>query len=382
MDRKAAFTIFLVVLTDLIGFGIIIPIFPQISSELGIEGFALGLLMASYSVAQFISAPLLGRLSDQIGRKPVLVLSKAGSIIAYLLLAYTKNYQLLFLSRLIDGFTGGNIPAARAYISDITTPQNRSKGMALIGIAFGLGFIIGPAIGGFTFSISGDKTLPGLVGASLSLLSLLLTQFLLKEKFVPQKNLQSSNFVKSFFSVLNRPYVRTIMFIQLVYMLLISGYQTTLSFFADEILFFTPKQNSLLFIYIGFLALIIQGSIARKGSKNNYLSISIGLLLSFIGVSLSSLSSSPLFLYLSLLPYAIGSGLVGVFLPTVLSTSDSKDPEGEIMGVFESVGSLGRIFGPTLAASFITFYPRQTFLVIALFILLLTFFQYKKSRSI
>lgn len=132
MNRKAMFTIFTIILTDLIGFGIIIPLLPALSDKLHITGFWLGLLVASYAIAQFISAPILGNLSDRYGRKPILLISKAGTVLAYIMFAFAGNFWILLISRLIDGFTGGNITAARAYISDITTKENRSRGMAII----------------------------------------------------------------------------------------------------------------------------------------------------------------------------------------------------------------------------------------------------------
>src|SRR3989339_1444590 len=180
MNRRDLFIIFLIILTDLIGFGIIIPILPTISEQIGITGLSLGFLVSAYPLAQFFSAPILGSLSDRYGRKPILVISKLGTVVAYLIFAYARSLPLLLISKLIDGATGGNIPAARAYISDITTKENRSRGMAVIGMGFGLGFIIGPALGGIFYSIGGSQGLPSLVGAALCLVSAVLTQVFLK----------------------------------------------------------------------------------------------------------------------------------------------------------------------------------------------------------
>jgi len=152
--KKPFFTIFLIVATELIGFGLIIPILPQLALQFNPTGLQLGILLSAYSFAQFFAAPLLGGLSDKWGRKPILVLSKAGTVVSYVILAFSGSYSLFLVSRLLDGFTGGNIAVARAYLNDITAPEDRAKGMAIIGISFGVGFIIGPGIGGAVIWVS------------------------------------------------------------------------------------------------------------------------------------------------------------------------------------------------------------------------------------
>lgn len=242
MNKKALFTIFVIILTDIIGFGIIIPLLPTISENLGIKGMALGLLTASYALAQFISSPILGNLSDKYGRKPILVISKAGTVLAYIMLAFSQSYGLILLSRLIDGFTGGNIPAARAYISDVTTKENRARGMAIIGMAFGLGFILGPALGGIFFSIGKSKTLPALIGAGLSLLSLTLTQLFLDESHRQGKSpSQTKNFsLKNFLIIFKHPEIQRLLGIVFISTMIMSGIQTTITFFSSNQFGFTP----------------------------------------------------------------------------------------------------------------------------------------------
>ncbi|MEK7299169.1 MAG: MFS transporter [Candidatus Margulisiibacteriota bacterium] len=150
--RFALFTLFWVVATELIGFGLIIPVLPQIAARYQPNPYLLGFLLASYSLCQFFSAPILGRLSDKYGRKPVLLVSKMGTCISYLIFAFSGTYWLILLSRMLDGFTGGNISVARAYVADVTTDEHRSRGMAVIGMAFGFGFLLGPAMGGGVIS--------------------------------------------------------------------------------------------------------------------------------------------------------------------------------------------------------------------------------------
>jgi len=368
------FTIFFVVVTDLIGFGIIIPLLPTISQNLGISGFSLGLLTASYAIAQFISSPILGNLSDKYGRKPILIISKVGTVVAYILFAFSRNYYLILISRLLDGFTGGNIPAARAYISDITTKENRSKGMALIGIAFGLGFIIGPALGGIFFSIGKSQTLPGLIGASLSLLSLILTWIFLDESHRKNKVINHRPFtISNFINVFKHPAIQRILVVQFLTMITLSGYQTNLAFFADRVFRFTAAQNSLLFVYLGFLGLIIQGFLARKSGRNILRLSKIGIILTGTAIFFIAISPNPSYMLVALALNSVGGSLLNVFLPTLLSTTDSRDPEGEIMGAYEGVSSLGRVIGPAVISSLILSSPRLVFAVIAIFTVLIVF---------
>ncbi|HWS49245.1 MAG TPA: MFS transporter [Candidatus Methanoperedens sp.] len=373
MNKKALITIFVIILTDIIGFGIIIPLLPSISENLNIKGAALGLLTASYALAQFISSPILGNLSDRYGRKPILVLSKGGTIIAYVMLAFSRSYGLILLSRLIDGFTGGNIPAARAYISDVTTKENRARGMAIIGMAFGLGFILGPAIGGIFFSIGKSQTLPALVGAGVSLVSLILTQLFLDESYRKEKRFtETKKFsLKNFLLVFKHPEIQKILGVVFVTTVIMSGMQTTITFFSSNQFGFTPENNSMLFIYLGVLGVIIQGTLARKKITNTKLMIKIGLISSSIGIVLIAVSPNLGILLMAMGLNSFGSSISQIFLPTALSTTSSTDPEGEIMGAYEGVSSLARVVGPAILGSLVLIIPRQAYFACGLTLLVL-----------
>ncbi|MFA5025611.1 MAG: MFS transporter [Candidatus Shapirobacteria bacterium] len=386
MNKKALITIFVIILTDIIGFGIIIPLLPAISENLGIKGAALGLLTASYALAQFISSPILGNLSDKYGRKPILVISKAGTVLAYIMLAFSRSYGLILLSRLIDGFTGGNIPAARAYISDVTTKENRARGMAIIGMAFGLGFILGPALGGIFFSIGKSQTLPALVGAGLSLLSLVLTQLFLDESHRNKKSLNKTrNFsLKNFLIIFKHPEIQKILGVVFISTMIMAGLQTTITFFSSAQFGFTPENNSLLFIYLGVLGLIIQGTLARKKISNTYLMIKIGLAFSAIGIMLIAISPGIGILLLAIGLNSVGSSMSQIFLPTALSTTSSTDPEGEIMGAYEGVSSLARVIGPAILGSLVLLIPRPAYFISGfclLMLLLLVNQKFQKSKT-
>src|SRR5256886_6728493 len=168
--RSRVAVIFFTVLIDLIGFGIIIPILPYYAQRLGAGGFGLGALLAVFSGMQFLATAFLGRTSDRVGRRPILLTTMLINAVGYVLFAAAHSYPVLFIARVVSGFAGGNISAAQAYVADITTPAERSRGMGIIGAAFGLGFIIGPAVGGLSASYLGPSA-PGLVAAGLSVVN-------------------------------------------------------------------------------------------------------------------------------------------------------------------------------------------------------------------
>src|SRR5881392_1480060 len=178
--RSRVAVIFFTVLIDLIGFGIIIPILPYYAQRLGAGGFGLGALLAVFSAMQFVSTAFLGRTSDRVGRRPILLTTMLINALGYMLFAAAHSYAILFIARVVSGFAGGNISAAQAYMADITTPAERSRGMGMVGAAFGIGFSLGPAIGGFAAHWGGTAA-PGLVAVGLSLANFVSAYFILPE---------------------------------------------------------------------------------------------------------------------------------------------------------------------------------------------------------
>ena len=345
--KKALGILFAVVATELIGFGLIIPILPQLTEMFNVSPFKVGILLAAYSLAQFIAAPILGGLSDHYGRKPVLIFSKLGTCIAYVILAFSKTYHWFLVARLLDGFTGGNISTARAYVADVTTVEDRPKGMAVIGISFGLGFIVGPVLGGFLYGLEGEYLIPSLVAGSLSFIAMLVTILFLKE---PEKRMdRPKNQFKSFLSLLKSPQIQFICLLQLVYMTAFAGFETTFSLFTHRIFGYTPEQNSWLFVYSGLIALVVQGTITRKSSKRLALMTLIGVVITAISFLLLSILTQFFSLILILALFSVGIGLVQSYLPSLLSIVVQKHSDGKVMGIYESLGSLGRILGPMVA---------------------------------
>ncbi len=376
--KKNYIIVFLLVATELIGFGLIIPVLPQISSQFTSSGLMLGFLLSSYSLAQFISAPILGQISDKVGRKPILVLSKIGTILSYCILAYSSSYTLILISRLLDGFTGGNIAVARAYLTDITPEEHRSKAMAIIGVAFGTGFIFGPALGGICYSLSNDFKIAGLVGGVFSLISLIITIFFLKE---PDQKLDTEKPKLEHFRGIPLNSI-LLLSLSLVGMMIFSGFETSFSIYTDYKFGLNSKQNSFLFLIIGVVAFFIQGSLIKISIKPikkaifiSFLCIGCSLVLSALQTSLI-LSLSPLILLI------LGMAILNTHIPAELSTLTNR--KGAILGIYESINSIARILGPILIIS--TFYQKigDIYLYLGLITLIFLFFSqvifYKISK--
>lgn len=274
--KTALILIFFTVFIDLVGFGLIIPALPTYAQRLHASEFTVGMLIASYSLMQFFFTPIWGRLSDKLGRRPMLLFSLAASAIGYLIWGLTDSLWMLFLSRLVAGFGNANIAVAQAYISDVTSLENRAKGMGLVGAAFGLGFVIGPAIGCGLSALGMSLGALGFVAFAFSLLDLILTAFLLPE---PEKRSNAGNerfkiSPKFFFDVLNNPNLKVSLAIFFISTFAFANMEATLILLTNKIFKFNDVQNMLMFLYIGILMVFVQGGLihrlkrSRKRSKH------------------------------------------------------------------------------------------------------------------
>lgn len=297
LDIKKILPVFVIVLIDLLGLTIIIPLMPLYAASFGANAFVIGALGAAYPIMQFIGAPILGRLSDRFGRRPVLIVSQIGTFLGFLLLGFANSLVLLFISRIIDGISGANIATAQAVITDNTTEKNRTQGLGLIGAAFGLGFIIGPVIAFVSLAASGNNYhVPAFVAAAFSLISILLTYFWLEELHPPEKRGQNSN-KSSFgfgamFSALRRPQVGFLLILMFFQQFAFGGFEQLLSLFTLNRLGMNASSNSALFVYIGIIVVMVQGYFVGKWSckfGDRWL-ILMGLLVLGIGLILSAVT--------------------------------------------------------------------------------------------
>ncbi len=349
MNNRNLITIFLIVFIDLLGFGLILPLLPFIGEKYGANPFVIGLLTAVYSFFQLLSAPILGRLSDRYGRKKLLIISQLGTFLGFLILGVANSIPLLFLSRIIDGATGGNISIAQAYISDITSKENRARAMGLIGAAFGLGFIFGPAIGGI--SSRWGFAVPAYIAASISLITIITTVLFLRESVnvtVAQKSPKTKFTWTEFKEVLCCSPIRLFLFVFFMLNFAFSLMQGNFALWAEHTFGFGPTQTGLVFTYIGIMVVAVQlqllPRLLKKIGEKKIFVYATGIL----GIGLLSLAITihPYLLVISQTLIPIGNGLVNPVIQSLSSENVPKEEYGKTLGLLASAGSLGRILGP------------------------------------
>ncbi len=341
--------VFLIVFIDLVGFGIVIPFLPLYAEEYGPSPVVFGLLMASFSMMQFLFAPILGRLSDRYGRRPVLLVSLVGSVLGYLLFAFAGSIAMLFLSRIIDGISGGNISTAQAVISDITDERDRAKGMGLIGAAFGLGFICGPGIGGLLADVA--AWLPGAAAATTSAIAFVLVLVRLPETLEPatRTSARARRFgLKSLADALSHPLVGLCLVMIFLIIFAFANFETTFAQFGHLRFQLSTSQIGWLFVYAGVLGAVIQGglagALARRFGEGRL--VAVGTFCSFLALGVLPYVSRQGWMLASLALLAVGHGLAAPSLSALTSKLVARDEVGGVMGVYQSLSSLGRIVGP------------------------------------
>jgi len=369
MKNSRLLTIFLVVFIDLFGFSLILPLLPYYAETYGASPFIVGLLVASYAAAQLIGAPLLGRLSDRIGRRPVLLLSVVGTFVGFLLLGFADPLGrflaglidpaavnaiilgILFFSRILDGLTGGNITVAQAYITDVTDEQNRAKGLGLIGAAFGLGFIIGPAAGGVLSKWG--YSLPAFVAASVSFMNLIMILFLLPESLSAERRSAESAQkrpainLKALQQALSRPKVGPLLQMRFIFSLAFATFQTIFVLYAQEI-GLSSQTTGLLLAYVGILTVVVQagliGALTRR-FRDNWLIIN-GLWV-MTGALLAWAFTTRLWtLMVVILPLAVAGGVVNTIIQSSITKSVDRQEVGGILGISTSLEATTRVIAP------------------------------------
>jgi len=337
--------IFLTILVNLIGFGIIIPLLPFYAETFGASPLVIGLLFAVFSVCQLIAAPALGDLSDRYGRRPVLIFSLAGTVLSFLMLAVAQSITMLFLARIVDGLSGGNISTARAYVADVTEPKDRARAYGLIGAAFGLGFILGPALSGLLSRIS--YTAPIWAAAAITLVATAMAWFWLPET-VHRAAAGTGMPFRNLAQLMRRPGLRRMLVIDFVYWLAFAVFQTTFALFAARRFGFDVPQTGYFFAAFGVLGAIVQGGLIRPvvqrlGDKPTFM---VGLVCAAVGLVASTLVHSVALFAVTLVPLALGIGFGHPTVSSLVSRAGRGDEQGRVQGAAGAVESLGRTIGP------------------------------------
>ena len=337
--------IFLTILVNLIGFGIIIPLLPFYAETFGASPVAVGMLFASFSIAQLVASPLLGHWSDHWGRRPVLIFSLLGTVVSFVMLALAHSLALLFAARIVDGLSGGNITTARAYIADVTDESNRAKAFGMLGASFGLGFILGPAISGFFVKIS--YTAPIWAAAVITLVATALAWFWLPET-VHRVHATAGSPWKALRELGTRPAIRTLFAIDFLYWTCFAIYQGTFALFGERRFHFDAKEIAYILAAFGVLGVIVQGGLVaplvrKLGEKRT---LEIGLVLAAVSWGATAFAPTVTIFFAMLVPGALGIGFCTPAPTSLLSTAAGRHEQGRVQGAAGALESLGRTLGP------------------------------------
>lgn len=337
--------IFLTIFVNLVGFGIIIPLLPFYAETFGASPLTVGLLFAVFSACQLVAAPALGDLSDRYGRRPVLIFSLLGTVVSFVMMAMAHSVWMLFAARIVDGLSGGNISTARAYVADVTEPKDRAKAYGLIGAAFGLGFIMGPALSGILARYS--ITAPVWAAAGVTLVATLMAWFWLPET-VHRASAGTGMPFRNLAEMLRRPGLRRMLWIDFIYWFAFAIFQTTFALFVAHRFGFDVSETGYFFAAFGVLGAVVQGAMIRPivhrlGDKSTFI---LGLVCAAVGLVGATYAHTVVLFSVALFPLALGIGFGHPTVSALVSRAGRSDEQGRVQGAAGAMESLGRAVGP------------------------------------
>ncbi len=374
MLRSPLFLMALTIFIDFTGFGLVIPLLPFWAEHLGAGPLGVGLILTTYALAQFVFTPILGTLSDRYGRKRIIFISLCIEVISFALTALAGSLPILLIARVIGGIGASNIGSAQAVVSDVTPPEKRAAGMGMIGAAIGMGFVVGPALGGI-FSTHGG-TLPFWIALGMAAINALLVFFLLPETRKKQENASRPAGLGMLFSswgrVTRHRAIVSLVLVNLLYTLAFTGMETVFPLLTQKNFGWGATQNGYVFTYVGMIIVLMQGGLVRQlvkrwGERNLML---FGLVLLGLGLILLIWSSSLALLLVSVGILSIGDGAVTPTSSAVLSLISPTSEQGEILGFSQGIGGLGRTIGPLIAGTLFSVGPAFPFLAGGIFAVL------------
>jgi len=380
-SKSALAVIFITVFIDLVGFGIIIPLSPYLASKFGASALEIGLLLGVYSLMQVIFAPFWGRWSDRLGRRPIILFSLMGTGLAHLAFAFSKDFTMLLVARAVAGIFGANISTAMAYVADVTKNKDRSKGMGLVGAAFGLGFILGPLLGGLLSDLGSHfgseppfgMSFGAVFAGILCFLNTAWAFFVLPETHIAGKAQVRKSRWEMVSQFLSRPVVGPLLFIAFLFSFSMAQMEVSLFLFVKDRYLLTVSQASLSFALVGVVMAFTQGYLIRKilprfGERKLILwgIVASGLALALVGFTHDLMILAVIVIFMSL-----GFGLRNPSLTGTISMSCNSEEQGSVMGVNQSLSALGRILGPPLGGwLYGTFGAESNFAIAGIFSLL------------
>jgi predicted MFS family arabinose efflux permease len=349
-NRSALAILFVIVFIDLLGFGMVIPVMSLYAERLGAPDDQIGWLMTGYSLMQFVFTPIWGRLSDHFGRRPLLLISIAMTSVGFVGYAVAPDFKWLVVSRVFAGAATANIAIAQAYIADVTPPEGRAKGMGIIGAAFGLGFVLGPAMGGLLSSVS--LSLPGFAAALLAAVNGVAAFFILPEPAERKVGARRPH-LPALLDELRRAGIRRLIVIYLLSILAFSAMEATFALIAAHRYGLDERDVSYVFAFIGVVVVVVQGGLIgpltrRFGEKSLLV---VGLVLQAVGLVAIPFAAGTAGLLAACVPLSVGSGLTSPALSSLLSRSARAEDQGGTLGIGQAAAALGRIVGPISATN-------------------------------
>ena len=330
---------------DLVGFGIVVPILGRYAERYGASGLQVGLMFATFSVAQMIFAPVLGRISDRVGRKPVIIFSLVGTAVGSVVTGAAGALWVLFLGRAIDGASGASVAVAQGAIADIAPPDQRAKLIGMLGAAFGVGFVVGPALGGL--AALGGPHVPFYVAGALAGINAVAAYFRLPETKPDTSHIETTRRRRGALT----PSLQRFAFVGFLSMLGFAGFESTFSLWGQRIFDFTEGTASLVFVFVGISLVIVQGALIGPVTKKlgSRTLLRIGLSLVAIGLLLLSMTSSWVLLFVALFLLSLGQGFSGPSGGALVAELAPVERRGEAIGYQQSTAAFGRIVGPVMA---------------------------------
>jgi DHA1 family tetracycline resistance protein-like MFS transporter len=376
-NKKAYIAIFLIIVTETLGFSLILPFLPFYAQSMGASPFTVGLILTVFSFFQFFSAPIAGRLSDIYGRKPLLILSQLSTFLSFVILGMADTLFLVFVSRIVDGLLGSNFTIAQAYLSDISSKKDRSKAFGLTGAAFGVGFLIGPAIGGTLSLIS--YSLPAYIAAGITIITILITHFYLRETVQrdPNRKFHISDIkpidIKLLEESIKNPEKRRAFWAFFTFVLAHTIFVSTYALYGERQLGFGALETGYALTFVGITNIILRGMLLSKliDFFGENLLRKLGVISLIIGFLILSVVHSTVLFGVTIILFAFGSGVLRPLILSFISRQTSDSKQGEVMGLTGSIGSITQIISPLLGGYIISAYPAGMLPIASLFALLL-----------
>jgi MFS transporter, DHA1 family, tetracycline resistance protein len=350
--------IILIVLVDLLGFSVVMPLLAPFAEKYGFDERQIGLLFSAYPVCQLVAGPVLGRLSDRYGRRPLLIFSQAGTALSFLILGLSRDFRVMLFARMLDGASGGNILVAQAYVADVTAPEDRSRGMGLIGMAFGLGFVLGPALGGVLLSLPLPEEwrlrMPFLVAAAFSTAAWLLVLTCLPESRRAERNSRETARVVSWRGMIDAatlPGIGQLIVIGFMAVLAFAAFEGTFALYLERRMGWEARTAAFAFAGMGLLTAVVQGGLIRRlvPRFGEFRLILTGLALAALGFAGMTLASNVPGLVGSLLLLGAGQGLLSPAIAGLLSRLTPLSEQGAVFGTYSSAQTLARMISYYIA---------------------------------